>query len=79
MSKVEVKLNQKGIREFLKSEPVKNLVEEKAAAVVARASGNYQKQAIKTGKRYIATVEAADYETRKKNYKENTLLKALGE
>jgi hypothetical protein len=76
---VEVKLNEKGIREFLKSEPVKNLVEEKAAAVVARASGNYQKQAIKTWTRYIATVEAADKETRRKNYKENTLLKALGE
>lgn len=79
MSKVEVKLNVKGIYEFLKSDPVKNLVEEKAAAVAARASGNYQTKAIKAGTRYIATVEAADKETRRKNYKENTLLKALGE
>lgn len=78
MSKVTINLYSKGIREFLKSEPVKNLVEEKAAAVAARASGNYRTEAIKAGTRYIATVEAADQKTRQKNYKENNLLKALG-
>lgn len=78
MSKVEFKANRKGFLEFLKSEPVKNLVEEKAAAVAARASGNYRTEAIKAGTRYIATVEAADQKTRQENYKKNNLLKALG-
>ena len=78
MSKVKVKLNIKGIYEFLRSEPVKDLVEEQAAIVAAKASGNYQTAAIKAGTRYIATVEEADKKTRQENYKKNTLLKALG-
>ena len=79
MSKaVKVKLNGNGIRQFLRSEPVQQLVEKRAAAVAARAQGEYQTCTIKTGTRYIATVEAADAETRRENYKNNTLLKALG-
>jgi hypothetical protein len=68
----------KGFREFLKSDGVRDLVEENAAAVAARASGNYKTEVIKAGTRYIATVEAADKKTRRENYKKNTLLKALG-
>lgn len=78
MSKaVKVKLNGNGIRQFLRSDPVQQLVEEHAAAVAARAQGEYQTRTIKAGTRYIATVEAADMETRRENYKNNTLLKAL--
>lgn len=79
MSKnVTFKLNGKGVREFLRSEPVKGMCEEYANAIAGRANGEYEKKVILTPNRYISTVEAADGATRRDNLKNNTLLKALG-
>lgn len=78
MSNVTIKLNSSEIQKFLKDEAVRNLVADEANKVAAKASGEYKVSTITSGTRCIATVEAADPATRKDNYKNNTLLKAIG-
>ena len=75
---VRIELNTKGVGELLKSKEMEALVEEKAQAVAGRAEGDYNVNTVRAQTRVIATVEAADYSTRRQNLKNNTLLKALG-
>ena len=78
MSNVTIKLNSSGIQKFLKDKAVKNLVAGEAKKIAAKANGEYKVATITLDTRCIATVEAADLSTRKDNYKNNTLLKAIG-
>lgn len=78
MSNVTIKLNSSGIQKFLRDEAVRNLAGGEAKKIAAKANGNYKVSTITAGTRCIATVEAADLSTRKDNYKNNTLLKAMG-
>ena len=78
MSKVKFELNTKGVAQLLKSDEMTALLENAAQAVAGRAGGSYEVRTIKAQTRVIATVEAADRETRKDNLNNNTLLKALG-
>lgn len=75
---IDVKLNSAGIREFLRSEPVRDLVQRRGEAVAARAGGNYETQTVMVSKKYIAVVRPADAQARRDNLENNTLLKAIG-
>ena len=78
MSKVKVTLNSTGVREFLRSEPVRELAQRCGEAVAARAGGNYETETVLVSKKYIAVVLPADEQARRDNLKNNTLLKAIG-
>lgn len=79
MSKsVKVELNSAGIREFLRSEPVRDLAQRCGEAVATRAGGNYETQTVMLDKKYLAVVRPADGAARRDNLKNNTLLKAIG-
>ena len=79
MSKsVDFQPNSPGIREFLRSEPVRALTQRCGEAVAARAGGNYETQTVMLDKKYIAVVRPADEKARRDNLKNNTLLKAIG-
>lgn len=78
MSKVKFELNTKGVGQLLKSDEMKAVLESAANTVASRAGGGYEVKTIKAQTRVIATVAAADKETRRDNLKNNTLLKALG-
>lgn len=78
MSKVKFELNTKGVGQLLKSDEMKAVLESAANTVAGRAGGSYEVKTVKAQTRVIATVEAADKETRRDNLKNNTLLKAMG-
>ena len=75
---VVVKRNSAGIREFLRSEQVRDLVQRRGEAVAARAGGNYETQTVMLDKKYLAIVKPADAQARRDNLENNTLLKAIG-
>jgi hypothetical protein len=77
VSKVKFVPNNAGFREFLRSEPVRAMVLNRAEAVADRAGGNCSVQPLLLS-RQIAIVEPADEKTRRDNLKNNTLLKAIG-
>ena len=77
MSQVKFVPNNAGFREFLRSEPVRAMVLNRAEAVAGRAGGNFAVQTVMLS-RQIAIVEPADEETRRDNLKNDTLLKAIG-
>lgn len=76
-SKVHIELNQKGLRELLKSPEMKAICTEHAQAIAGRAGDGYEVSPY-TGKRRVnASVFAATKEAKQDNYKNNTLLKAM--
>ena len=78
MSKVKVKLNSSGIRELLKSAPISGACEEEAKKIQQRAGEGFEVQSRTYPERKGAAVIAATSEARQRNYKDNTLLKAMG-
>lgn len=77
MSKnIEIKLNQAGIRELLKSEKTAGYIE-KVADAIAPKDHNYEVSTIQTPSRSVAKIACGDYETYRHNLKSNDLLKAL--
>lgn len=78
MSKVDFKLNRKGVRELLRSQEAMNICVEYATAVQGRAGEGYEVTTRVGRNRVNASVHADTYLSRKDNYENNTLLKALG-
>lgn len=77
MAKIEVKLNQAGIRKYLKSDSVRAEVNRRAEAIRARAGEGY---AVKphTTDRARAVVTTTDYESRRRESKQGNLRRAIG-
>lgn len=76
--KVKVELNNAGIRELLKSAPISGACEDEARKIRQRAGEGFEVQSRSYPERKGAAVVAATSEARRKNSKENTLLKAMG-
>ena len=76
--KVKIKLNSAGVKELLKSAPIVDACEEQAQMIRNRAGEGFEVQKRTYPERTGAAVVAATSEARKKNLKENTLLKAIG-
>lgn len=73
--KVRVELNSAGIREFLKSNSVKDLVGEKAQEIAQRCGAGYSSDTHYTPGRVIASVYTASDEAKRDNSDNNTILK----
>ena len=71
-SSFKFKLNTKGVGAFLKSEPVKNMISERANEIASRAGTGYEADTQIGQKRATGRVKA-----KKDNKKNNTLLKAV--
>ena len=77
MSKVQVKLNYKGIQELLKSDAMRNCIDEYADRVMKQLDDGYEVEHRETD-RAVVSVGAVTAKARVQNSKNNTLLKALG-
>lgn len=78
MAKVKIELNSSGIRQFLKSEEMGQMLKQQAEQVRARCGSGYSTDLYQASSRVIAGVFAETAEAAKQNSRENTLLKALG-
>ena len=78
MSKVKIELNLAGINEVMKSAPIQQALQEAGNAVVAQAGADYA--ATTHLANYIAVTNVFPNSKRAahENFKNNTLLKALG-
>lgn len=85
MSKVDFKLDLRGLNELMKGPEMQSILNQQGSAVLSRA----QSMAQMDGAEYsmntrainwiaVTTVRADNFEARKDNYDNNTLLKALG-
>lgn len=77
MSNFKFKLNRQGVREFLKSEQVQNMLETKARAIQQRAGDGYEVSTYVGKTRANASVRANTVKAIKDTKKNNTLLKAV--
>ena len=77
MGKVYVKINYGGIKEVLKSDGVRGVLNEYAGQVISRAGDGYDMEE-RTTDRAVTTVYAATAKARKDCLNNNTLLKAGG-
>lgn len=78
MAKVKIKLNDKGIREYLKSPSVTSTVLAHAQRIAGRAGAGY-KADVQVGRtRAQARVEAVTDDAKLDNLENNTLLKVIG-
>ncbi len=78
MAKVKIELNSSGIRQFLKSEEMGQMLKQQAEQVRARCGSGYSTDLYQASSRVIAGVFAETAEAAKQNSRENTLLKAIG-
>lgn len=78
MAKVKIELNSSGIRQFLKSEEMGQMLKQQAEQVRARCGSGYSTDLYQASSRVIAGLFAETAEAAKQNSRENTLLKALG-
>lgn len=77
MSKFKVKLNSSGVRQLLKSEPMKAIITSEATAIRNRCGPGYE-QDLRVGKNRVnAMIWAETYEAKKDNSENNTILKAV--
>lgn len=77
MAKVQVELNRVGIREILKSEGVRTMLEERGRAVAERCGEGYEYDVYSGRNRLNVQVTATTWKAKNSNKKHNTLLKAL--
>ena len=77
MSKFKFKLNRQGVREFLRSEAMQQLLLQRATEIKNRAGDGYEVSTFAGKNRANATVKAATVKAKKDNKKNNTLLKAV--
>ena len=77
MSKVQVKLNYKGVQELLKSSEMDAILDEYADRVMKQLDDGYEVEHRKTDRAVVA-VGAVTAKARVQNSRDNTLLKALG-
>lgn len=78
MDKVKIELNSSGIRQFLKSEEMGQMLKQQAEQIRSRCGSGYSTDLYQASSRVIAGVFAETAEAAKQNSRENTLLKALG-
>ena len=78
MNNVEIKLNSAGIRELLKSAEITEACREQAEKVQKKAGEGFETQRRNYPERTGYAVVSKTYEAKRKNMKENTLLKAMG-
>lgn len=77
MSKVQVKLNRKGVADLMKSAEMQEVLKDYATNIRNRCGDGYE-QDIHVGKnRANAMVSATSFPAKKDNLKNNTLLKAV--
>lgn len=77
MSDFKFKLNKQGVKEFLKSKQVEDMLSDVASNIASRA-GNGYKSNVQIGKnRATARVLPDTFKAKKDNKKNNTLLKAV--
>lgn len=77
MSNKKFVLNRQGIRELMRSEAMKAIIDEKASAAVQRLGPGY-KSSGKLGKNRVSSkVYAESYRAKRENAKNNTILKAV--
>ena len=77
MSKMKFTLNPSGVSALLKSGEMQGLLQEKGQAVAERAGDGFELTVSPGQKRANATISTTNIKSRKKNAKDNTLLKAL--
>ena len=78
MAKVEIELDRAGVREFLRSEDMQNVVSAEASVIMQTVGAGYSANTRQGRNRAIARVSASSDETVRDNYENNTLLKAVG-
>ena len=77
MSKVRIELNQKGIRELLKSSELEAVLGEHARKIAGRCGDGYGYDTYQATTRVIASVFTEDPDAMRDNLKNNTILKAM--
>lgn len=77
MSKVKVVLNSAGIRELLRSEEMRAVLEEQASRISSRCGAGYEHDTYLTEGRAVASVYAASDEAILDNLENNTILRSL--
>lgn len=77
MSKMQFKLNRKGVAELLKSEEMQKVLKDFATDIRNRCGDGYE-QDVRVGKnRANAMVSASTYQAKADNLRNNTILKAV--
>lgn len=77
MASVQIKLNNEGIKELLKSPEVEAEVKKYADKAVASLGSGYESSSYVGKTRVNASVMAVDYKAKKENLENNTILKAV--
>lgn len=77
MSDMKFELNSSGVSALLRSDEMQALLREKGKAVADRAGEGFELTVSPGQKRANATISTTNIKSRKKNAKDNTLLKAL--
>lgn len=77
MSKVEVKLNYKGVGEYLRSKSVRDLLSGIGTRAVQQLGSGYTVNTKVSAGRVVTYVDAESVRAKKENLKNNTLLKAV--
>lgn len=78
MSDVKVVLNSAGVRELLKSQWIMGICQEQADQMAKKAGAGYATSAYAGRNRVNVSVFPDSKSAEKKNLKDNTLLKAMG-
>lgn len=71
-------LNSEGVRELLNSDEMKNILSEKARLIQEVVGNDYEVDLFEGKNRPNASIGAKTKAAKKDNFKNNTLLKALG-
>ena len=77
MAKVRIVLNRKGVRELLKSQEMRAMLNERAQNIKARLGDGYKADTY-VGSRVNAMVWASTRKTIKDDMDNNTIIKAMG-
>ena len=78
MSKVVFELNEDGVRELMKSDEMKSILDQLGAQKAAQAGAGYSYAVHDFQKRSAANIFPNDEESARDNYENNTLLKVIG-
>ena len=78
MSRVEIKLNRRGVNQVLKSPSMRKAAEKRARQIAAAAGPGYAVDSRIGRRRARASVFTKTYAARLDNSKRNTLLKSIG-
>ena len=78
MAKVRIELNSDGVRELLRSAQMGAICKSYADGIAGRAGAGYEVTVHTGATRVNASVGTATKEAMRDNYKNNTLLKAVG-